>query len=295
MEPNEVDRARYSASQTPRCLPRLKVLFPQLRPSEQRVARHILDHAPEVVYSSITEVAEQAGVSEATVIRLCRALGFGGFQELKIALSREMVAPERHIHQDIQRGDDLATAIRKVYQANHQALDDTLANLQVRELDALIRAIRNSRRIHLYGSGTSGLSAMDAHYKLMRIGIESMPYTDVHWRASGAALLGPDDLAIVFSHSGSTKDVVDAAALAKRRGATVAAITNRRQSPLARYADILLVTAAEETPFGSGGIPSIIAQLSIIDALFVGLCLADYDKALEWLERTAEGVRPLKY
>lgn len=280
---------------TPSCLPRVRGSFHRLRPSEQKVASYILAEPDRVVYSSVTEVAEQAGVSDATVIRFCRSLGFAGFQELKIALSRELVAPERHIHQDIRRDDDLATAVRKAYHANHQALDDTLANLDLETLRTIIQRVLTARRIHLYGSGTSGLAALDAHYKLLRIGIESSPLVDLHLRASAAALLARGDVVIAFSHSGSTRDVVDVVAAAKKAGAWVVAVTNHRQSPLARHADVVLVTAAEETPFGSGGIPSVIAQLSVIDALFVGLCLADYDRALQWIEKTAEGVRPTKY
>lgn len=280
---------------TPSCLPRMKAGYDRLRPSEQKVADYVLAEPARVVYSSVTEVAERAGVSDATVIRFCRSLGFAGFQELKIALSRELVAPERHIHQDIRREDDLATAVRKAYHANHQALDDTLANLDIEVLRSIIERILSARRIHLYGSGTSGLAALDAHYKLLRIGIESSPFVDVHLRASAAALLGRSDMVIAFSHSGSTRDVVDAVAVAKKAGAWVVGVTNHRQSPLARHAHAVVVTAAEETPFGSGGIPSVIAQLSVVDALFVGLCLKDYDRALRWLEKTAEGVRPTKY
>lgn len=280
---------------TPSCLARIRANYARLRRSEQKVADYILSEPARVVYSAVTEVAHRSGVSDATVIRLCRALGFSGFQELKIALSRELVAPERHIHQDIRPDDDLPTAVRKAYRANQQALEDTLANLDIEALKRVIDRIRSARRIHLYGSGTSGLAVLDAHYKLLRIGIESSPFVDVHLRASAPALLGSGDVVIAFSHSGSTRDVVDAVAAARAAGAWIVAVTNHAHSPLARHADVVLVTAGEETPFGSGGIPSVIAQLSVVDALFVGLSLATYDRALRFIEKTAEGVKSTKY
>ena len=268
--------------------------LPHLRPAERKAAQYILASPEEVVYSSVTEVAARAKCSEATVIRLCQALGFDGFHQLKLALSRELVGPERYVHQDIREDDPLEVAIQKAYAANRRALDDTLASLDMDGLRRVIQAIRHARRIHLYGAGTSALACLDAHYKFMRIGIDSAVYTDVHLRASAPLFLGSSDVVIVFSHSGSTADVVVAAAMAKRQQALVVVVSNRRQSPLARHADILLLTAADETPFGSGGVPTIIAQLSIVDALFVGLALADYDLSVQWLEKTAASVQRTK-
>lgn len=123
-------------------LPRLRLEMPHLRRSEQRVAKVILAAPEQVVYSSITEVAAEARCSDATVLRLCRALGFNGFQEFKLALSRELVMPERFLHQDIHPDDPLDVAIQKTYAANMRALEDTLAALDMNALVELIHAVR---------------------------------------------------------------------------------------------------------------------------------------------------------
>jgi Transcriptional regulators len=158
-----------------------------------------------------------------------------------------------------------------------------------------VDAIATARQVYLYGVGTSALAAQDAYYKLVRVGIPANFFADPHMQAISTVLTGKEDVAIGFSHSGSTKDVVDALSLAKAQGARIICITNRSRSPAAKLADILLLTASEETPFGSGGMPSMMAQLSVVDALFVGVALKIYDRAIQFIERTGEAVKGKKY
>ncbi|MEW6227772.1 MAG: MurR/RpiR family transcriptional regulator [Bacillota bacterium] len=277
------------------CLPKLRKMFGTLRPAEMKVASCILSNAEQVIYQSITELSTSSGTSDATVIRLCNRLGYNGYQELKIALARELVSPSKNIHEDISPTDDLVTAVRKAFQANVQAISDTLDLLSMESLQKAVDAIATARQVHLYGIGTSALAAQDAYYKLLRVGIPANFCADPHMQAISTVLIGGDDVAIGFSHSGSTKDVVDALSLAKAQGARLVCITNRSRSPVAKLADILLLTASEETPFGSGGMPSVMAQLSVVDALFVGVALKIYDRALQFIERTGEAVKGKKY
>lgn len=288
---NPVENAMPSGG----CLPKLRKMFAALRPSEKKVASYILKNAAQVIYQSITELSANSGASDATVIRLCNRLGYSGYQELKIALARELVSPSKNIHEDIGPGDDLATAVRKAFQANAQAINDTLDLLNMESLAKAVDAVAAARQVYLYGVGTSALAAQDAYYKLIRVGIPANFFADPHMQAISTVLMGDKDVAIGFSHSGSTKDVVDALSLAKAQGARVICITNRSRSPAAKLADILLLTASEETPFGSGGMPSMMAQLSIVDALFVGVALKIYDRAVRFIERTGEAVKGKKY
>ena len=132
------------------------------RASERQVAEYILAHASEVINLPITELAEQAGVSEATVVRMCKKVGFRGFQELKIALAMENVPPVKAVHEEIQEGDDLETAMRKVFLANIRSLEATLNVLSVRELARAVDAIDAAERVYLFGVGGSGPIAIDA-------------------------------------------------------------------------------------------------------------------------------------
>ena len=277
------------------CLALIRRMFNSLRPAEKKVASYILDNGGQVVYQSITELASATGTSDATIIRFANALGFSGYKELKIALARELVSPDRNIHEDIDPRDSLQVAVNKAFQANVQAVSDTLNVLDIESLQRAIDAVVGANHVYLYGVGTSSLSAQDAYYKLLRVGIHANFYADAHMQAISTAMIGEDDVVIGFSHSGSTRDVVDVLSLARERGACIVCVTNRVRSPMAKLADIVLRTASEETPFGSGGVPSMIAQLSVVDALFVGVSLAMYDRAIDFIERTGETVKNKKY
>ena len=277
------------------CLTKLRKILEMLRPAEKRVALYILDNAGQVIYQSITELSTNSETSDATVIRLCNHLGYSGYQELKIALARELVSPSKNIHEDIDPNDDLATAVGKAFRANAQAITDTLDLLNMTSLEKAVSAVTTARQVYLYGVGTSALAAQDAYYKLVRVGISTHFFADAHMQAMSTALIGNEDVAIGFSHSGSTKDIVDSLSLAKAQDAFIICITNRSRSPAAKLADIVLLTASEETPFGSGGMPSIMAQLSVVDALFVGVAVTIYDHAIQFIERTGEAVKHKKY
>lgn len=277
------------------CLAKVRRMFSGFRPAEQKVASYILEHGDKVIYQSITELSAATGTSDATIIRVCNNLGYSGYQELKIALARELVSPHKNIHEDIQPTDTLAVAVRKAFQANMQAISDTLDVLSNDALERAVEAIVGAEQVYLYGVGTSALAAQDAYYKLLRVGVHANFYVDPHMQAISTALITEKDAAIGFSHSGSTKDVVDVLTLARSRGACVICIVNRARSPVGKLADILLRTASEETPFGSGGMPSMMAQLSVVDALFVGISLRIYDRAISFIERTGETVKNKKY
>lgn len=267
-------------------LDRLQALRAQLPPTAARIADFIIAHAGEVVHMSVTEVAERAGASEGSVISLCQQLGARGFQQVKIALARDLVQPVQFIHEDLARSDDTGTVIEKIFRSDLQALHDTMKALDTGAMDAAVAAIRSARRVELYGIGSAAPIAEDANYRLLRIGIEAKVVVDSHVQAISASLTGPDVATITISHSGSTHETVTATRLAKEAGATTICITNFGKSPLLAHADIVLHTMARETQFRTEAMTSRIAQLAIVDALIACLALADYDKALATIGNT---------
>lgn len=265
---------------------RLTALRPALPPTAARIADVFLAHAAEVVHMSVTEVAERAEASEGSVISLCRQLGARGFQQVKIALARDLVQPVQFIHEDLARTDDTGTVIEKIFGSDLQALHDTMKVLDRAAMERAVAAIRGARRVELYGIGSAAPIAEDANYRLLRIGVESKVVVDSHVQAISAALTGPDVATITISHSGSTHETVTATRLAREAGATTICITNFGKSPLLAYADIVLNTMARETQFRTEAMTSRIAQLAVIDALIACLSLADYDKAVATIGRT---------
>ncbi|WP_082767219.1 MurR/RpiR family transcriptional regulator [Bosea sp. PAMC 26642] len=267
-------------------LDRLQALRGNLPPTAARIADFMIGHAADVVHMSVTEVAERAGASEGSVISLCQQLGAKGFQQVKIALARDLVQPVQFIHEDLARTDDTGTVIEKIFRSDLQALHDTMKVLDTGAMEAAVAAILKARRVELYGIGSAAPIAEDAHYRLLRIGVEAKVVVDSHIQAISASLTGPDVTVITISHSGSTHETVSATKLAKEAGATTICITNFGKSPLLAFADIVLHTMARETHFRTEAMTSRIAQLAIIDALIACLSLADYDKALATIGKT---------
>lgn len=264
---------------------RLRGLYPSLKAALRKVADVTLARPELAIYASVNEVAAAAGVSEATVMRLCRLLGFRGFQDFKIALAREMVSPLQRLHEEVTEGDDAATIVRKVFQANLAALQDTLAVLDMGAMAQAARWLGEARRLIIIGVGTSGPIVTDAANKFFRLGLTVQAITDAHLMMMAAALLTPQDVVVAVSHSGSTRDTAEAAKTAKEAGARVICITNNSLSPLTKTADLVLVTASRETRFRQEAMASRLCQTSILDSLYTLVALAQPDKALDNLAK----------
>lgn len=260
------------------------------RQSERKAAEYILAHTSEVINLPITELAEQIGVSEATIVRMCKKVGFRGFQELKITLAMENVSPVKTVHEEIQEDDDLESVLKKVFSANAGALELTLNVLSIRELTKAVEAIAAADRVYIYGVGGSAPIAIDAAHKLMKAGKAVIAYTDTHMQAMAASLMKPGHVVIGISHSGSSRDIIESLELARKNGAVTIGITNHARAPMDRVLDIKLSTCSNETFYRTESSSSRIAQLSIIDSLFIGLSLRGLNQVIDNLQRTREAI-----
>jgi RpiR family transcriptional regulator, carbohydrate utilization regulator len=258
----------------------------KLRDSEKKIIEFIEQNQEEIIHLSITEVAERSETSESSVVRLCKRLGYKGFQDLKINLAREVIAPEKQINEVIEKGDDVVTIKKKVFQSNIQALYDSIGVCNDEELKKAVDAISNARIIEFYGTGGSGIVALDAHHKLLKLGIKSFAHNDTVLQAMSASVLTNQDVVIGISHTGSNTDILDALKLAKEEGATIICITNSSKSPLTKISDIVLQAASKETLFRTDDISSRIAQLTIIDILVAAVANQQYDLYYGNLQKT---------
>ncbi|HLS91542.1 MAG TPA: MurR/RpiR family transcriptional regulator [Limnochordia bacterium] len=268
------------------CLLRIRGLFPALRPSEKKVAEYVLAHPDEVVNLSVTELAQKSGVSDATIVKFSQRIGYSGYQQFKIMLSRELARPPQANYGELDPDDDMPKVKAKVISMNMRALEQTLHTLSDTELERAVEALCAAPVIHIYGVGASGFVALDAEHKFLRINRRCHAFIDNHVQRAMATLLGPGDVAIGISNSGFTQDIVSALRIAREAGATTICITNHFDSPITQVSDIRLFTAAQEPAFRSGAIASRVAQLSIIDVLFIGVAQRDYDRTVEYLEKT---------
>ncbi|ONI79027.1 RpiR family transcriptional regulator [Actinosynnema sp. ALI-1.44] len=277
-------------------LVRIRSLLPGLARAEQRVAKVVLDNPASVARRSITEVADAAGTSETTVTRFCKAIGVGGYPELRIALAadtaRTEARAERDLGGEISPEDDLAQVVSKVTFADARAVEETADQLEIATLHQVVDVIAAAGRVDVYGVGASAFVALDLQQKLHRIGRVSFAWNDTHIMLTSAAVLGSGDVAVGISHTGATTDTVEALRTARQRGATTVALTNFPRSPITEVADLVLTTAARETTFRSGAMASRIAQLTVIDCLFIGVAQRHLPSAMGALEATRDAVGP---
>ena len=268
----------------------IRSLLPNLAPVEQRVAQVVLDDPGGVASRSISELAQSCGTSATSVVRFCRAIGLKGYPELRLALAgavaHDDAAAVVAAASDIEPGDDPVTITKKIAYADAAAVTDTASRLDTAVLTNIVDVLVTARRIDIYGVGASGFVAVDLQSKLQRINRPAFAWPDPHMAATSAALRGKGDVAIGLSHTGTTVDTIDALAEARSHGATTVAITNFPWSPITEVADHVLLTAARETVFRSGAMTSRIAQLTVVDCLFVTLAQRDFAGTKEALERT---------
>ncbi|TDC76261.1 MurR/RpiR family transcriptional regulator [Micromonospora sp. KC606] len=270
-------------------------LLPALSPAEQRVARLVVADPAGAARRTITDLATAAGTSEATVIRFCRSVGMAGYPQLRIRLAAEAArrsAPPdaRVVGGDIPPGADLAQIIATIAFHDARAVEETAEQLDPAVCERVVDAVAAAGRVDVHGSGGSGAVAANLQQKLHRIGRTAFYFPDGQTALASAALLGRGDVAIGISHTGVTSAVVEVLARARARGARTVALTSFPRSPITDVADFVLATATRETTYRSGDTASRIAQLTVVDVLFVGVAARNRVRTRKALAATAEAV-----
>ena len=246
---------------------RIRTLYKEMGPSEKKVADYILDNTYAAADLSIRELAEKSGSTEATIVRFSRRLGFSGFGALRIGMAREISASSS-VSSRIEPEDSCFDIFEKRINDIAVALQNTETVLDPAELQKATQSILAAKRIVIFGLGNSASVAQDAAHKLLRLGLNAQACSDNHLQAIIASHLEKQCVAIGISHSGASRDIVDALVLAKGRGATTVCVTNYGNSPITACSDICLFTKAEETHYSILAMSSRIAQLAIFDAIY---------------------------
>jgi RpiR family carbohydrate utilization transcriptional regulator len=265
-----------------------------LRNSEKKVAKCVLGDPGAVVNFSITELAEKAGTSEPTVIRFCRRLGLGGYMELRLNLARDLPSAQV-LFENVSDADSLAEIAGKIINAHREALSNTLNKIDLDDLKTAVDVLRGARRIEFYGMGGSAIVARDAHHKFFRLGIPCVAYDDPHMQVMSAALLGPEDVVVVISHTGSTKDIIDSAKVARKAGAKVIGILGSENAPLSKTCDITLSVFSREAALRLAPMTSRLVQLAIVDVLFVTVAMGDFNITKERLDKVKRSLVEKRY
>ena len=278
----------------PAIILKLQTLRDSLSKAEKKVADYIINSPDQVIYLSVAELAQNSGVSDPTVVRTCQKIGLSGYQELKVTLAQDIVSPLQSIHEEILEDDSIKTVIDKVFQSTIHALTYTRDILRDQNLEAAAQAIMEAHKIIIFGLGNSHAIAVDLQHKLMRLGCNATAYTDPHMAAIAAAYVGEGDVVFAISHSGSSKDTVENARLAKENGATLIGLSNIGTTPLSKIADINLHTASRETRYRIVALSSRIAQIAIIDAIYT-LIAVHRKSAVEGFHNVEKALEKKKY
>ncbi|TMF06513.1 MAG: MurR/RpiR family transcriptional regulator [Chloroflexi bacterium] len=243
-------------------LSRIRVALASLNPAERKVADIVLAQPGQVVHQVIAEIAALADVSEGTVVRFCNSVGCRGYQALKLALAADLAQPTLVLQEDITPADasDPALVAQKVFASDMLALQDTLKLLDPPALTRAVKAIERGSELAFFGVGSSH------------------------------AVLPSSAVAIGISHSGVSREPVECLALARARRATTIAVTARHPSPLTEHADIVLLTMSTETRYREEAMASRIAQLSLLDSLYVSVAIRRPDSSLDALRETSDAL-----
>jgi RpiR family transcriptional regulator, carbohydrate utilization regulator len=251
------------------CLVQIHELRGSMSEKEGRIADLILAAPLDAVHPSIVELAERIGVSESTLFRFVRKLGFEGYQQFRIALATETVEPSSRLYEVSVEGSDSDSAVPLVFKTAIAALELTMERLDRGALKRAAALATGARCLFLFGLGGSGIVAKDAYHKLLRTGIRCAAPEDFHLQLMTASQAGSEDAAILVSHTGVNKDSLAVAAELKRRSVPLIALSSYERTPLVKLADLVLLSSTPSSPYASEAFSARIAQLAIIDALYI--------------------------
>jgi len=283
-------------------LERVKAALPALPPAEQRVAKLLLVDARAFASLPVTELADRAHVSKPTVVRFCRSVGYDGLADFKLKLAGSVNEGVPFVHRAVDEDDKPAELIVKVVDNAVAALlhyrNDAASHAFERAIAALAESARNRRRIEFYGVGNSGIVAQDAQHKFFRLGINTSANSDGHVQLMSATMLEPGDCAVIISNSGRSRDLIDAAEIARKKGATTIIIT-ASGSPLAALGQspgqVLLAVDHPEDYDRYSPMVSRLLHLIAVDILTTGVALRLGQNLRPMLQEIKKNLRSKRY
>ncbi|MBL8352578.1 MAG: MurR/RpiR family transcriptional regulator [Burkholderiaceae bacterium] len=283
-------------------LDRIRASIPALPPAEQRVARLLLTDPRSFATLPVGELADRSHVSKPTVVRFCRSVGYDGLADFKLKLAGTVNEGVPFVHRSVDEDDKPADLIVKVIDNAVAAMlkyrNNAASHAFEQAIAALAEAGQQRKRIEFYGVGNSGIVAQDAQHKFFRLGVNTIACSDGHVQVMSATMLGPGDCAVVISNSGRSRDLIDAADIARRKGATVIVIT-ASGSPLAQLAQshnqIVLAADHPEDYDRYSPMVSRLLHLLIVDILSTGVALRLGPKLRPMMQEIKRNLRVKRY
>ncbi len=283
-------------------LERIKAALPALPPAEQRVAKLLLSDPRSFANLPVSELADRSHVSKPTVVRFCRSVGYDGLADFKLKLAGSVNEGVPFVHRAVDEDDKPGDLIVKVVDNAVAALlhyrNDAASHAFERAITALSEAARQHRRIEFYGVGNSGIVAQDAQHKFFRLGVNTFACSDGHVQLMSATMLDSGDCAVIISNSGRSRDLMDAAEIARKKGATTIIIT-ASGSPLAQMGQlpgqVLLAVDHPEDYDRYSPMVSRLLHLIVVDVLTTGVALRLGENLRPMLQEIKRNLRTKRY
>lgn len=268
----------------------LEMQLPSFHRVERTIAQYIIDHPNEVSTMSVQELAARSDVAESSIIRFSKRLGFAGYSDFKRSLLVSAASPEQPIFTELKETDSMEAVCQKVFQSNILTLQRTLEQLDFQKTEEAARRIDGAKKVVILGVGASASIAEDFYVRLMRIGMNAEMFSDSHLMQIASNLLSPDAVVVAVSHTGRTSEILRALETARAAGAFTIGITGFLSTPLARTADLCLELYTPPQLL----ISPRVAQVSLLDALYVCIAIRHQDSVLQHVGKMEEILAPLR-
>lgn len=250
---------------------RIKFIKPSLTKVEREIADYVLENSVEILNTNLAGLAEEIDCSQASILRFCKRLGIDGFPKLKLHISMSIRDyRESDTNEDIGKDDSIKQIMEKVFEFNMKTLRNTL-ELVSDDTEKALQAFLSANELYFFALGDAVIPCSSAQFQFSKIGIHVYVCIDPDVQLTYANMMTSKDVAICVSHSGRSKNVVEAMRVAKSRGATTICITKRERSPLTKICDIKLFTATVDTTTGKTAVARRIAEQAILESLFIGV------------------------
>ena len=258
--------------------------------SGRTVAEYLVQHAAEAQYLSISSLARECNVAEATVFRFCRSLGFEGYHEMRIALAQANATGAMVNQRELDPEASPATLCEHASGLFMTAINGTQNALSPEAVDRAAKMLHEAHQVFCLGQGGSMLLANDLCARFAGISNKFRTAGDNHLQIMAAGLMTEADVVLFISYSGATRDMLETLRAAKTSGAKIILITHYEDSPGAKLADVVLLCGAQESPLDSGSIPIKVAVLYVGEVLLLRYILSDSEAAGKAQERTTEAL-----
>lgn len=276
----------------------IKRSYCNLTSAERKVATYVIESPQEITGLTVHQLAEKCDVAASAVIRFCKSIQLQGFSELKIELARELGSQKeekKNALPSVEHESGTEGVVRKVFNSGMYTLQDTLDKLDFAKVKRMSEVLVRAKHIFLFGIGTSSTVVTDAQYRLSQLGLWATACTDILLMGVTASNLEEGDVVLAISHSGRTKAVVDAVRLAKKRGATVIAITSFTDSLLYQESDVAATVFADEVTYPVEAVSARVAHICLVDSLAMLLAAHNYDSFADHIKSRNDVLEGIRY